>query len=143
MAGAVAARQAEIFSLGRLLGRVYGHPKPWLRGAVILLDDAAVARGAEVAELRRRGARIVALIDPGRPPPIHGTDPAFRRPDIVLTERHPTASADPIRAQARAVLAGEEYRDDGGAVRVKTAGSWDDCWRLSIVLCRTMKPADG
>ena len=133
IAGAVAARAAEERSLARLL---HGD-RPELRGGVVLLDDAAVARIAEVAALRRRGARIVAFVDPDMPAPVHGTDPAFSKPAFTLTERHPTALAHPIGTQARAIRAGGDYHDDGVAVRVKDSLCREDLLQADIVLCRS------
>ena len=130
MAGAMAARAAES-------DRSKGWPglRDWLNGRVVVLDDAGVARHADVAALRRRGARIVGLVDPDRLPPVHGSDPAFQRADFTLTELHPAAIADPIRAQARAVLAGEDYRDEVTPSGSKTAGGREDLINADIVLC--------
>jgi hypothetical protein len=132
MGGSIAARTEEVWSLGGVLRWAELDPRrgcrPWER--VVVLDDAGLARAEDVALLRRLHARIVALVDPNRVPPVHGAYPGFSRSDLVLPEPHPVALADPIRAQARAILAGGRAHDDGDAVRVRFA----DLRRCDVVL---------
>jgi hypothetical protein len=102
--------------------------------ALLLLDEASFMDVELREQLMRNGVRIVAAVDPGHLPLMHG-DPGFPRADFQLGDIHPRALCNPISRQAHAVLTGLDYAPDTDAFQVMARGTPELLCEADIVLC--------
>lgn len=112
------------------------HTSDELTDDIVLVDECSMVPLSIGQQLRRTGAKVLAVGDPGQLPPVTEAG-YFTDPDISLRTIHRQALDSPIIRQAMAVRQGRSYAADGDDFRLlRGAGEAELAW-ADVLLCWT------
>lgn len=99
---------------------------PDMRRDVIVIDEASMVSEQVERDLRRTGAKLVFVGDPGQLPPVEGRGFFDRnRPDAMLEKIHRQAAESPILRFATAARLGGQFSDWTDACQFYPRGAMD------------------